>query len=837
MATRCSSLLLSVFAGAASLTAQCANAWVPFGAIPGVDDMVFAVADWDPDGPGPAAPRVAVGGMFTAAGSAAATGTAAWEPQTATWSALGAGTPGQPMVRVLLALPNGDLIAGGATVNTTARPLIRWNGATWTSVGGLSGPAIVNTLALLPNGDLAVGGTFTAAGSSPLPYLGIWNGTAWTSPAGGMDGPVQHLLAMPNGDLVAFGSFSVAGGVACNGAARWNGTAWSALGSGVVGANCAVALPNGDLLVGGTFAQAGGAAAACLARWDGSAWSEFAGGIGGSGFAGIGVRGLALLPNGDLCAGGFFMTAGGAAIPNLARWDGSSWSPFGAGIPTGLVNSLVVRPSGELVVGGTFGVAGGIAASRVARWDGTTWSSLGVGEAPNDDVRALLPMPDGSVLAGGAFRTAGGTIANGIARWDGAGWSPLGTGFLPHGRVHAMARRANGGLIAGGSGIVGTWDGTSWTMLPTNLAAAVPHADLIEAVAELPNGDVVIAGEFVQTGPPWLLGLARWNGSSWAPIGGQTAGEVHALATLANGDLVIGGYLWAMSPPVRGIARWNGTTWSPLGSGLQMGGGDGEVFAIVSLPSGGLLVGGAFNTAGGQPANHIARWDGTAWSPLGGGTNEAVRALHVLPNGDVLAAGDFSLAGGVPANRIARWNGTAWSALGSGVQGSFPRITAIAALPNGDLLLGGSMSGAGGLPSPNLVGLTTTCPASVQSAGAGCAGLSVTASLPWTGSVWRADASGLPNAALVAAVHGFAPTSLPLAAVFATALPGCTLHANPETVDLILGTNGTAVFQFVLPNAPALAGIGFRHQMVSIALDATLAVAATNALSLTVGSF
>ncbi|HEX6812636.1 MAG TPA: hypothetical protein VF384_13500 [Planctomycetota bacterium] len=72
---------------------------------------------------------------------------------------------------------------------------------------------------------------------------------------------------------------------------------------------------------------------------------------------------------------------------------------------------------------------------------------------------------------------------------------------------------------------------------------------------------------------------------------------------------------------------------------------------------------------------------------------------------------------------------------------------------------------------------------------------------------WRADASGLPNAAAVAVVDGFATASLPLAAVFATALPGCTLHIRPDVVDLIAGVNGTATFQFAMPNSPSLAGI------------------------------
>ena len=36
---------------------------------------------------------------------------------------------------------------------------------------------------------------------------------------------------------------------------------------------------------------------------------------------------------------------------------------------------------------------------------------------------------------------------------------------------------------------------------------------------------------------------------------------------------------------------------------------------------------------------------------------------------DLYAGGYFTTAGGVPANCIAKWNGSAWSALGSGMSG------------------------------------------------------------------------------------------------------------------------------------------------------------------------
>jgi hypothetical protein len=840
-------VLASFGAIATPLAAQCANAWIPFGHLPGVGAAVTAFANWDPDGPGPASAQVVVGGWFAAAGAVPAMQVATWDPATAQWSALGAGLAIQQLtVNALLALPNGELIAGGAcsaTISTAVHPLLRWNGTAWVPFGGLTPtPVGVSALARLPNGDIAVGGAFTAGGATTLSNIGTWNGTSWTNLGGGTNGPVHDLLVLPNGDLVAVGWFTVAGGVPANGIARWDGAAWSALGGGITSLSAsgpmpgAVALlPNGDLVVGGTFTHAGGAPAANLARWDGGAWSAFGSGLTAPGFGGVGVWALAVLPAGDLVAGGFFLDADGVPVQSIARWDGFSWASLGTGVSArSYVNALVVLANGDLVAGGTFTVAGSVGASHVARWDGTAWSALGDGNAPSSHLRSLLTMPDGSIVAGGAFQAAGGVVANGLARWDGASWAPLGSGTST-GAIHAMALRPNGDLVVGGEQFFGTWDGVSWTPLATSFSGAVPHADFVEAVAVLPNGDLAVAGDFSRIGQYWILGLARWDGTAWSTFGGEEPGEVHTLAVLDNGDLVVGGDLWAMTPPANGIARWDGSAWSPLGSGLQAWGAAGEAFAIAPLPNGGLIAGGSFTTAGGLPASNIARWNGTSWSPLGAGTNALVRTVHVLPNGDVIAAGEFTQAGGVPVGGIARWNGTAWSAVGGHT--GYGRGFAITAEANGDVLVGGYFDTVGGMVSPNLVRLTTTCPAFATSAGPGCAANTVTATLPWTGSTWRADASGLPSSAAVLVVHGFGTVSLPLAAVFPTALPGCTLHVTPEVVDLTFAANGGASFAFALPNTAVLAGITFHHQMVPIVLDATLAVTATNALQLTVGSF
>src|SRR6185295_398628 len=84
-----------------------------------------------------------------------------------------------------------------------------------------------------------------------------------------------------------------------------------------------------------------------------------------------------------------------------------------------------------------------------------------------------------------------------------------------------------------------------------------------------------------------------------------------------------------------------------------------------------LYAGGGFASAGSVPARNVARWDGSAWTTVGGWTSggSAVTSLVAFDDGGGLAlyaGGNFSAAGGVTASNIARWDGANWSAVGSG---------------------------------------------------------------------------------------------------------------------------------------------------------------------------
>ncbi|MBK7202227.1 hypothetical protein [Candidatus Amarolinea dominans] len=169
-----------------------------------------------------------------------------------------------------------------------------------------------------------------------------------------------------------------------------------------------------SLYVGGSFDNAGGTAAGHVARWDGISWHPLGAGTDGS------VLALSMGQDGLLYAGGYFTIAGGMVVNRIASWDGTSWYPLGTGV-YGFVNALAAGIDGSVYAAGNFLYAGGVLAHLVARWDGGAWHALGtgLGESPYPSyVSELAINTAGELWAAGSFGTAGGKPSTYVAVWS-----------------------------------------------------------------------------------------------------------------------------------------------------------------------------------------------------------------------------------------------------------------------------------------------------------------------------------------------------------------------------------------------------------------------------------
>lgn len=577
----------------------------------------------------------------------------------------------------------------------------------------------VLAMAVDTSGVLYIGGTFSVAGGSSA-RIAKWDGSSWSALGSGMNGHV-YSLAVSGSDLYAGGAFTVAGGLPANRIAKWNGSAWSALGSGMDGIVRSIVASGSELYAGGAFTTAGGVAVNRIAKWNGSSWSSLGTGMNNAVYC--------LVASGsDLYAGGNYTTAGGLTVNRIAKWNGSVWSALGSGM-NGSVNTIALV-NGELYAGGGFTSASGVTANRIAKWNGSAWSALGSGM--DNPVNALAVIGS-DLYAAGTFSSAGGVSSNHIAKWNGSVWTKEGylsvNGSLSsYPSIQALAA-IGGNLYAGGdftyvNGVVANriamYNGTVWSALGTGLN------NRVYAFAFM-NGEMYVGGSFRSAGEVTANYIAKWNGSVWSGLGSGTNGSVYSLAVNGS-DLYAGGaFTSAGGVTVNRIAKWNGSTWSALGSGLENA-LDVQItyFPVantIALLGGDLYVGGEFARAGGLTANHIAKWNGSAWSALDSGMNDEVKTLAVLGS-DVYAGGAFTTAGGVAANRIAKWDGSAWSDLGSGMNNSVNTIAQV----NGELYAGGAFTTAGGATANRIA--------------------------KWNGSVWSALGLGMNNQVNTLAVSG-----------------------------------------------------------------------------------
>ena len=414
------------------------------------------------------------------------------------------------------------------------------------------------------------------------------------------------------------------------------------LGDGLNGTPNDIALfPDGRALIVGEFNSYDRIARenVCILNPDGSLdpTLHFEGGIYGY------IYTCAIQPDGRILLGGQFDTLGGYPLRDIARlWpDGSVDTTFHVGSGTGLdewwtahVLDIAVLPDGRILVGGQFGTMQGEPLKSMARLlpdgslDPTFHLGLGFDGYQAQGVRALVPLADGDILAGGDFREFDGAPSKGIVRLneDGSRDTAFQTGG---GFEHYM------GSFFGG--------------------------DVVTSLALLPDGKVVVGGQFSQYNGAFSRNIAVLLPTGeldpeFEPGTAFGAGVVDHLAVRSDSLIVAchssGTY---NGQPVRGI------TWiepdgdpataftSPLWSGRA---------AMALRPDGTLLIG-TYSWEGMPGAHgHILQLQPNGqvdheFAP-GSGATSTVYELNIGTDGATYIAGTFKYVDGNWRPGIAR---------------------------------------------------------------------------------------------------------------------------------------------------------------------------------------
>ena len=530
--------------------------------------------------------------------------------------------------------------------------------------------------------------------------------------------------ATPN-RYVAVGPFREHNGVGCNGVAVNDGGTWQALGEGFDDTVNDAAILNGELIVAGKFTASGETPLSRVARWDGDSWEALGPGLNNA------VIDLEVFQN-TLYAIGSFEIGPSPVNGFIARWTGSAWEGLGTGL-NGSPGALGVH-DGKLIVVGAFSSVDGIAASRAAAWNGTSWSALPTG-LPGG-AGALISY-GGSLYAGGYATSVGGRY---VYRLDGGAWTSLGTGltcwprkfFVHEGAVCVAGTTSPANPLDPES--IRRWSGSQWVAAFDQ----EPNAIWDAIVTGGPSGDaVVVAGEFVG-------GLMTWDGSRWRSERDWFDGPIRNMV-VHKGDLYVAGeFTTAPGGRAMGIARFDGVSFTPVGSGFS--GWPRAMYSDGEM----LYVGGDngdLELASGRC--RLASWDGDTWSMHGHSVN--VRAVAIY-EGSIYIAGQWFASFGV-SHPVARREGETWVPLGD-IQ---PRTNATAMVVwNGLLVVGGPFTSVDGQPVDQVIAwdgvewrrLDTNRPGGISSLavhdgelyGAFFTGVEWGGSIArWTGSEWETE--------------------------------------------------------------------------------------------------
>jgi len=225
--------------------------------------------------------------------------------------------------------------------------------------------------------------------------------------------------------------------------------------------------------------------------------------------------------------------------------------------------------------------------------------------------------------------------------------------------------------------------------------------------------------------------LAGGDGSAWHALGSGLGGTNTTFSDVVRAVLVTNGLIYAAgnfsnagTQAVSNVAVWNGTTWSPLGGGI----GGTTVYGL-GWNGSSLYAVGIFNQAGATPVSNVARWDGANWFALGSGFNNIAVSVDSF-NGLICVGGNFSTAGGNAATNFAVWDGSTWSAAGANPTAQLSRVYS----SGGNLYLGGNFLAAANVIMAGLASWDGTRWSQIGPAGR-MAGLSTSVrALSWDGS-------------------------------------------------------------------------------------------------------
>lgn len=518
--------------------------------------------------------------------------------------------------QVLSLASDGTNLYAGLGTSAGDADVWRWNGSAWAQIGGDGlnsgwGTDYESVMTLRHvDGMLYAGLGLTAPGDGEV---WRWNGGTWTKVGG--DGvnssfTATQILSMTDDGTNLYVGTYMSGGELW----RWNGSSWTRIGGTAVANSWTAAAYDkvfGLQFVGSTLFAAPSANAnvyPAIHTWNGSnAWTLIGGSYLNNSWSDFGSAAVvsSTVHNGKLYVG----VLGGANNAYVYEWDGNTARMIGGGFglnsngawPGNTYETVASMTSykGALIVG--LGSGNG-SDSDVYSWNGTVWTKIG-GDGVNTSWNNVLQLSSLAVYNGKLYAGMGGT-SNTAWVWEyndtswtrigGTGiagtWAATDVGALTVFRNQLCA--SNGRY--GGAAHVWCYNGSSWTKIAGDgVNGSWPTvANTVEVNSMGVYNDDLYVGYSDATN--LLANVWKWDGSTWTQISGgglnsswQNGSYSHVSAiTVYNGVLVAGMRQAGFSNTGAGdIYTYNGSTWTQIaGDGINSSWGA-TIEAIYTLSS------------------------------------------------------------------------------------------------------------------------------------------------------------------------------------------------------------------------------------------------------------
>lgn len=653
------------------------------------NDQLYALAI-QPDG------KILAGGMFTNYNGTNINRLARLQANGQLDTTFNTGSGPTGYVYTIIVQPDGKIFLGGQFSfynGTPHRRVIRLhpNGSRDSSFQvGTGGNNIVNALLPLPNGQLYVGGQFTEfnllACTRLTRLLADGSNDFTFNPQSGPNNIVTNLKAHANGQLMLIGNFSRYNGLAYTDIVRLHAdggldTTFNAM-AGANGSIYTSALqPDGKLLIVGAFFSYNGINRGRIARLhpDGRLDTSFQTSLG----ANSTIADILLQADGKIIVGGAFSAYNGVPRERIARLnpDGSLDTSFNTSFSTSfnignlnnIIRTMALQPDGKLLIGGIFYYDNGVVRNKVIRLHSNGSLDTTFNATTNTEVRKIALLPNGGIVLGGAFNTVNGISRSGIARLHPNGTLDL--GFTPapgtNRDIKDLAVQPGGKVVIGGN--FPTYNGSSYSYLArlnddgtldTTFKSQVGANDDVNSLAWLPNGKVVIGGDFTSYNGVNRPRIARvfapdcitavTNTTSPTSI---CAGDTKTLTgtpggnwVIAHGPGSINGNTYTASAGGGTVSLYNlvGSCYSPLVSFTVDAPAAPTVSATVICVNGTATI---TPTAGGATYRFYA--DSITTTPLPGGNGVLSFTTPVLSSNTTYYVSSVSAAGCESSNRTA----------------------------------------------------------------------------------------------------------------------------------------------------------------------------------------